>query len=34
MKGYFQDRRVELIGGEIIEMSAQKNPHALGSASF
>jgi Uma2 family endonuclease len=29
-EGYFQDRRVELIDGEIIEMSSQKNPHAIG----
>src|SRR5947208_1329284 len=28
--GFFQDRRVQLIGGEIVEMSAQKNWHALG----
>jgi Uma2 family endonuclease len=27
-EGFFQDRRVELIGGEIVEMSAQKNWHA------
>jgi Uma2 family endonuclease len=29
-QGYFQDRRVELIDGEIVEMSAQKNPHTVG----
>jgi Uma2 family endonuclease len=29
-EGYFQDRRVQLIGGEIVEMPAQKNKHALG----
>jgi Uma2 family endonuclease len=29
-QGHFQDRRVELIDGEIIEMSSQKNLHALG----
>ncbi len=28
--GWFQDRRVQLIGGEIIEMPAQTNWHALG----
>src|SRR5437660_7903493 len=27
--GFFRDRRVELIEGEIIQMPAQKNPHAL-----
>jgi Uma2 family endonuclease len=27
--GFFQGRRVELIEGEIIQMPAQKNPHAL-----
>jgi Uma2 family endonuclease len=29
-EGYFQDRRVQLIGGEVIEMPAQKNLHAMG----
>jgi Uma2 family endonuclease len=29
-EGYFNDRRVELIGGEIIEMAAQYNPHSTG----
>jgi Uma2 family endonuclease len=28
--GFFQDQRVELIGGEIIQMAAQKNPHSMG----
>ncbi|HYT91664.1 MAG TPA: Uma2 family endonuclease [Gemmataceae bacterium] len=28
--GFFQDQRVELIAGEIIQMPAQKNPHSLG----
>jgi len=28
--GYFQDRRVQLIGGEIIELPAQTNNHAIG----
>src|SRR4051812_37857646 len=29
-EGYFQDRRVELIDGEIVEMAPQKNLHAQG----
>lgn len=29
-QGHFQDRRVELLGGEIVEMPAQKNLHTLG----
>jgi Uma2 family endonuclease len=29
-QGHFQDRRVQLIDGEIIEMPAQKNLHTLG----
>ncbi len=28
-EGWFQDKRVQLIGGEIVEMSAQKNEHAI-----
>jgi Uma2 family endonuclease len=28
-EGWFQDRRVQLIDGEIIEMSAQKNEHGI-----
>jgi Uma2 family endonuclease len=28
--GFFQDRRVQLIEGEIVEMPAQKNFHAMG----
>ncbi len=28
--GYFQDRRVELIDGEVIDMPSQKNPHTIG----
>ena len=27
--GFFQGQRVELIGGEIVEMSAQKDEHAF-----
>jgi Uma2 family endonuclease len=29
-EGYFNGRRVELIGGEIIEMAPQYNPHTIG----
>jgi Uma2 family endonuclease len=28
-QGFFQDRRVELIDGEIVEMPVMKNPHAV-----
>jgi Uma2 family endonuclease len=28
--GFFQDQRVQLIGGEIIQMAAQNNPHSMG----
>jgi Uma2 family endonuclease len=30
--GFFQDHRVELIEGEIIEMAPQKNPHVLATS--
>jgi Uma2 family endonuclease len=29
-EGYFQDRRVQLIGGELIEAADRKNKHAMG----